>query len=465
MKINFFQKTDNNKVIGSYLFLLFAATICSILISLLHTPSSYAASDWDNNIRLTSTLEINSANGLHYEDVTSSYLKIMSEACPLEYSSLVSTMQDENSKIAITKTTYRSPSQKQHVGVGWASVPPYPPYFGDGQAFVVVEHAVMIGVQDNGDYYCDKAFDGIGDMLIGHFYTSTTVEILVSNFPITMPTGYAGPSIPSTDNSDSDGDGLSNYIESAYYPLGREIFCNTSTDTCAPPDPYQKDLYLEIDWMTNWLKSYKPTNTQLGLVGSKFAAIGVNFHADTGQFGGGNSVNYQAPLNVIDDYYPYKYGTSSQPANFDAKRLKIWRYMISGNNFTDTTPGSLTASGKAEGGGDDMFLSYGLLENKQNLPAGLDNAVAGTIIHELGHTLCLTPSIASYTGQDTRCVFDDIDSELSSLNYHSAMNYQYQFTNTYSFSSGLNGLLDHDDITAINYGFNDFVNSIDTYTP
>ncbi|MCA9338396.1 hypothetical protein KC949_02460, partial [Candidatus Saccharibacteria bacterium] len=90
-----------------------------------------------------------------------------------------------------------------------------------------------------------------------------------------------------------------------------------------------------------------------------------------------------------------------------------------------------------------------------------DDAIAGTIMHELGHNLCLTNS--SYTGQDPSCLFSGVDDEFNvNNNYHSAMNYTYQFTNQYSYSDGTHGAGDHDDKSAVLLGMNDFLNDDDS---
>jgi hypothetical protein len=61
-------------------------------------------------------------------------------------------------------------------------------------------------------------------------------------------------------NSDSDGDGLNDYIESQWNSNRNDIFCSTE---CAYPNPLKKDIYVEIDWMDDGTTMYKPTATQI----------------------------------------------------------------------------------------------------------------------------------------------------------------------------------------------------------
>lgn len=302
------------------------------------------------------------------------------------------------------------------------------------------------------------------------------------NVNTNLPTGYAGLAIQDAAEDldadglsiaqetvigtldftdDTDGDGLSDFTESSWNPDYNDIFCNTSITpaVCANPDPLKKDLFVEIDWTDDGTEEYKPTATQLNLVKQKYQDIGIRFHADIGQYGGGNELalpSYEATIDVRDDFYGYKWGyQTSDPANFDEKRYRIWHYMISGYNWTDGSIGSDESSGKAEAGGDDTFISLGLLEKEQS-PGDFNNAVAGTIVHELGHNLCLA-KIGMYLGQSSSCIFEDIDTTSASPNYKSVMNYDFQFTNLYSYSNGTNGSGDYNDLAGLLTGFDDFV--------
>ncbi len=300
------------------------------------------------------------------------------------------------------------------------------------------------------------------------------------NYDITYPQDYEGvvPSAGSEDADedgltlaqetaqgtsdsqlDTDHDGLSDYVESSLNPDRDAEFCNaTSTPmSCAYPDPSKQDVYVEIDWMYDPVnnRSFKPSDTQLGLITAAFSAHGINFHADTGQFGGGNQLPTYTETLHIDDTPPYvgfshyKYGYDSYPANFSSDRESIWRYMISGYNFAEGPD----LSGIADVSGSDIFVSYGLVQDGSF--SNMDDALAGTMIHEIGHTLCLSSSQVYYE-QPSECYYAGVDSDnVAYALYGSAMTYVHQF-DTVNYSDGTNGAFDHDDWNAIKLGMGKF---------
>lgn len=304
------------------------------------------------------------------------------------------------------------------------------------------------------------------------FETSGSIEI-------NYPAGYEGSLLPdgsdidtdndgltliqelqqgtSDNNTDTDGDGINDFKESKWLPDRDAIFCNTSVTphTCAYPDPTTKDIYVEIDWMQNSSRSLEPSNTQKDLIASGLDDKGYNVHIDTGEYGGGNALPYVTDLDfepsaTETDYFDLKNGdsTSSISANFDPARKNIWRYVISGYNY-DESPGS---SGAAFAGSDNVFVSYGFVEDNQSQfgYTDFDTAIAGTTVHELGHSLCLSRGY-SYTFQSAECQFSGIDNTGAPLTYDSVMNYRLQMVVTH-LSDGDNGSGDHDDWTAIDNG-------------
>lgn len=256
---------------------------------------------------------------------------------------------------------------------------------------------------------------------------------------------------------DTDGDGLSDYTESQWYPNRQSIFCDTS---CAYPNPLQKDLYIEIDWMKDSSRVMKPSATQLAKVEEAFTDQDIVVHFDAGQYGGGNELpTYTQDLSfyrtdTATDFYDYKYGNSSITANFDTDRYKIWHYVITGYRYTQ----NLDSSGASYVGDDDTFISLGKLEDDQGSSA--DNAIAGTLLHELGHSVCLSDT-QQYPTQPTGCVYAGIDTEDDPVysSYHSVMNYDYQFSSLVDLSNGTGTPEDHDDWGAVAEGMGDFVNS------
>lgn len=278
----------------------------------------------------------------------------------------------------------------------------------------------------------------------------------------------------SDNEDDSDSDGIDDLKESVWFPDRDEVFCKIdppSANVCAYPNPIAKDLYVEVDWMfdPSMNRTFKPTSTQLGLLEAMFANEGINFHADTGQFGGGNELpDYTAALRqdsvaIIPDFANYKNGGDGIVANFDSDRLGIWRYMIYGNFYSNAN-GISSSSGWAEVLGDDLFISGGVVENVSGA-TDADRAVANTIAHELGHNLCLSNERV-YFEQDEQCVFAGIDNK-SGLppisnpdayynleGYESVMNYKYQLTDqgdigSVDYSHGPDGSTNHDDWSAV----------------
>lgn len=270
-----------------------------------------------------------------------------------------------------------------------------------------------------------------------------------------------------SDNSkDTDGDGLSDYVESQWYPSRQSVFCGTS---CTYPNPTQKDIYVEIDWMKNSSNQvFKPTNSQLSLVEDMYADKGINFHADTGQYGGGNELAvYTHSLSRVAtsgqvDFWDYKNGGDGIAANFSSDRSLIWRYLIYGYEYASS---SGTSSGWSEVMGDDIFISGGWINNLSGL-ASLDRAIANTIAHETGHALCLS-SVQVFVEQPAGCIYDGVDNddpndaEYNLANYKSVMNYRYQLTDqddmdVVNYSDGSHGTGDHDDWNGVLAGMGGF---------
>jgi hypothetical protein len=263
--------------------------------------------------------------------------------------------------------------------------------------------------------------------------------------------GYTPPQT----NLDSDNDGLSDYIESRSYPNRQVVFCGTS---CVYPDPATKDVFIEVDWMKEgglFGQTFKPTDTMIAYVQSAFEDKGVNIHFDTGQDGGGNELpTYVEALRFVPtenetDFFNLKNGDNTHQNNFAEERRGIWHYMITGNKLYDGS--SNTTSGVSYAGDDDTFVALGQVASAH--PSTQDQAIAGTIIHELGHNLCLSND--TYTGQDPSCVFSGIDTYASN-DYHSSMNYSKQFS-LIDYSEGTSGQDDHDDWSAVLVGMDDFV--------
>lgn len=107
-------------------------------------------------------------------------------------------------------------------------------------------------------------------------------------------------------------------------------------------------------------------------------------------------------------------------------------------------------------GTDNVFMSFGVIEDNQTgfSYTDFDTAVAGTIIHEMGHSLCLTDT-QSYLFQSNSCALSGVDAS-SSLSYDGVMNHNLQMFET-KYSDGENGSGNHDVWSAVDeQGISDF---------
>lgn len=236
-------------------------------------------------------------------------------------------------------------------------------------------------------------------------------------------------------SKDSDNDGLSDYTESQWNTTRDDVFCHPTTNYCEYPDPLQQDIYIETDWMQRpggGGFSTKPSTTQVDLVKTAFANKGIKAHFDTGQLGGGDELPYEDSIYYLPesgekDLYDYRDGEEGESQNFDTNRKDIYHYMISADEI------AYNASGVSNTAADESIVAYGYVKDHPEAYEGtFDTAIAGTIIHELGHGLCLSDTAASYYGQNTACVFDGVDNGAAGVSlpypfYVSSMNYSYQF--------------------------------------
>lgn len=262
--------------------------------------------------------------------------------------------------------------------------------------------------------------------------------------------------------NDTDFDGLSDFIESTSFPNRDAVFCDSTATTCAYPNPLQRDIYVETDWMMKPGEegySMQLTSGQAASLVDAFDNHNINLHVDYGQLGGGNEVDYNEAINWLDnsngvDFHDYKLGGDGIAAQFNSNRQGIFRYMLLGYNYDEDS----TSSGVAWAGDDDSFISYGFVkEHPGTWPTGFDysnfnTAISGTMMHELGHNLCLTEphpiNGVWYPTQPSSCIFNGVhaDSHHSNPwpNYESVMNYDNQYSMV-DFSDGSHGQGDHND--------------------
>lgn len=298
----------------------------------------------------------------------------------------------------------------------------------------------------DGNLWLTGASNGVAKIIkVGTGYTDNDEDGLTAEQETTQG---------SSDSSwDTDNDGLSDLTESTSYGARNDVFCNSTAVTCEYPDPTTKDVYVENDWMEktgSGAFSGQLSGSQVNSLKPSFLSKNIKLHVDTGQLGGGNEVPYNSsiyfqPQSGQVDFYDYKEGGDGVSRQFNTNRHDIYHYLLTGNTYSDS-PGS---SGAAYGGDDDLFISYGLIKDNPSFYSDFNTAISGSVMHELGHNLCLTTDAngVDYGGQPASCRYSGID-VFAPASYASVMNYTNQFYQT-DYSAGINSPDDHDDWSAI----------------
>jgi hypothetical protein len=460
-------------------FLLFS--ICAVFIS----PNTNATSAYDNVITLGEPKVICPNNQVH--DLTTSYVSYVLSKDSSFDSSLYAAL-DRGSGWGLAQNVRLDGTAWLHFYVS-ASTTPSTASFAtsssnpNGMLRSTSTRLMILSCNEAGEIVVSNAsLSGTRALASAVNIDGNELKPVYLNWPINYPSGYEGIEVSDVmedvdddglnetqeqvqgtldSSKDTDGDGLDDYVESRWYPDRTSIFCGILQ--CAYPSPLTKDVYIEIDWMKDSSNMvYKPSATQLDLVEDMYTSKGINFHADTGQFGGGNelatytqSLPYTGTSGQID-FWDYKNGGDGIIANFSSDRNSIWRYMIYGYNYAESSG----SSGWAETMGDDLFISGGLIDDMTGL-ASLDRALAGTMAHEIGHNLCLSDEQV-FVEQPIECAFSGIDNDgYKPQNYESVMNYRYQLTDdddlgVVDYSDGSNATDDHDDWGAVALGMGGF---------
>ena len=201
-------------------------------------------------------------------------------------------------------------------------------------------------------------------------------------------------------------------------------------------NPYKPDIYVETDWMVrpetvhkfsslssnnSWYVtkpkvSFAPNENVLKKIYTVFNNHNVNIHIDAGpdsrdyvtgklwgSLSGGNEILYQEVLslgNDMDNWYKLVND------NFDSTRKKVFRHCIFLEKY-DYGNGT-GSSGISNGIPGECFIVAAWVREKG------DTAVAGTFMHELGHTIGLRHGGNNH--------------ENNKPNYLSIMNYLFQIS-------------------------------------
>jgi hypothetical protein len=229
--------------------------------------------------------------------------------------------------------------------------------------------------------------------------------------------------------------------------LDEDGICDSLEDVLGT-DPNIRDIFVEIDWMPNKFnkKGMNITKKALQLIENAFLKRNIVIHFDAGtyfdansvspdpenyNFGGGNEVPYTSHLTTLgvecweeylleDETCENDFVTVQQikENNFDFSRQFIFHYLVIGDYADDEY-----TVGVAEWGGNDFVMTNG--DNYEQLGITgpdkdlreeqyINNSIAATIMHELGHNLSLT-----HGGSEEDAYVN------SKPNYESIMNYVY----------------------------------------
>lgn len=209
-------------------------------------------------------------------------------------------------------------------------------------------------------------------------------------------------------------------------------------------DPSVPDIFIEADWMEYegddfnflWIhekvnkKNTSPSSKALELVYEKFKSHGINVHIDAGpesimnydtgeKWGtnsGGNALPFESVFYTGDNYENWN---KTAMSNFTNERWTTFKYLLFVNQY-DAGNGQ-RSSGIAENLPGQFFIVA------SNCIGGGDHdvALAGTIMHELGHTLGLSHGGLCNDPDTTEVAFNH---ENYKPNHISIMNYTYQFS-------------------------------------
>jgi hypothetical protein len=270
-------------------------------------------------------------------------------------------------------------------------------------------------------------------------------------FPGACPTG----------TQDTDGDGLLDCWETSGVDFDGDgtidlqlcVMVDTNgdgvADTLECADPNHKDLFVEIDYM----QFHKPDPVALGQVVQVFANAPtppgpIRLHV---QVDNENPTSNPPgiPHNNTTAFVPCTVAAASGAADYDLLKAQFFgtaaeRSTVNGRNAKalafrygmfvhNLSPAGNTTSGCAEIGGNDFVVSLGSwakVPPSTGHNVGTTDQQAGTLLHELGHTLGLRHG----GGDNINC----------KPNYDSVMNYTRQFSGptnrVLDYSSGVYGV-------------------------
>lgn len=242
---------------------------------------------------------------------------------------------------------------------------------------------------------------------------------------------------------DSDGDGLPDDWEINGVDTDRDGVIDLDLKAMGA-DPNVPDIFVEADWMEYegddfdflWIhekrnqKNTAPSAWALKMVYDQFKSHGINIHIDAGPdsimnydtgetwggLSGASALTYQEILYLGNSYENWNQMAID---NFTRARWTTFRYCLFVNQY-DAGNGN-RSSGIAENiPGQFFIVASGCIGGSD-----YDTALAGTFMHELGHTLGLSHG-GLYYDSNTNNVINDHNH--FKRNHLSVMNYTYQFS-------------------------------------